>query len=103
MALCKLLLDRGADFNDNTGGTTALLAACEGDHPQIVQFLLEVGADVNSCDRFGWSLLQWTSKCGNKAVVRVLLENGANANDFNLRTKESSLEFETARSQQGII
>src|SRR5438270_370032 len=47
MAIIKALLDKGADANaKNRIGSTALMGAVSCCHPDVVQVLLERGADV---------------------------------------------------------
>lgn len=44
-----------------------------------VQALIETGEDLEQKDDYGWTALNWATGRGNLAVVRLLLEAGANA------------------------
>uniref|UniRef100_A0A914MRL2 SH3 domain-containing protein n=1 Tax=Meloidogyne incognita TaxID=6306 RepID=A0A914MRL2_MELIC len=61
----------------NSEGLTALhYAICASNH-DIVQFLVENGADVNALDVDGWTPLHCAASCGNLPMIRLLIEYGA--------------------------
>ena len=101
--IVELLLEWGADVNCPGGKYgSALIAASFGNHKEIVELLLEWGADVNfpgevnfySHEKYGTALIQaasYAGNCygsaltcasykGNKDIVQLLLEWGANVN-----------------------
>ena len=51
-----------------------------GGHPQIVQFLLQSGADKDLAGKDGTTTLMVTSQYGHLEVARCLLESGAKMN-----------------------
>ena len=55
----------------------ALQAASHHGHTEVVQLLLEHGADINAQGGCYGSALQAASRDGLEAVIRLLLENGA--------------------------
>jgi len=61
-------------------GWTLLMSACnsESDNPQLVQFLLKKGANVNAQNKDGWNALMWASAKGYISTCAILLEHGAN-------------------------
>jgi ankyrin repeat protein len=82
---------QGVDINavDNElAGRTALQAAMQQCHVEIVRFLLDHGANANELTRDGKSLLHWAVATGNAEIVRMLLEAGAevNAGDWENQT-----------------
>lgn len=76
--LVKLGLD--IDYKDNEG-YTSLLYASEKGHPEIVQELIENGANKEiQLYPFGWTPLIIASTEGHLDVVKILLEKGVNIN-----------------------
>ncbi|KAL7069875.1 hypothetical protein ACQ4LE_010880 [Meloidogyne hapla] len=57
----------------NKTGQTALHYACSKDHVQIVQELLDKGADINAPDERGATPLHRAASKGNKRTVNLLL------------------------------
>jgi len=87
------LIQQGVNVNvidPEFGHGTALVAASAEGHADIVQLLLESGADVNleSKSRFGYPIaLVAASAKGHVNIVQLLLESGA---DVNLKIEELS-------------
>ncbi|CAI7673662.1 unnamed protein product [Penicillium bialowiezense] len=79
--IVRLLLKEGAD--PSTGGnelsTPALAWALDYESDSIVRLLLEAGADPNGCDRHGETVLMAAAGNGNRAMVQLLLDKGADA------------------------
>lgn len=87
-ALVDLCLDRGADPNArNTAQDTPLIVAAASNHYEATQRLLEfrprpegdarIPADVNAARENGATALHFACTRGNEAMVRLLLEHGA--------------------------
>ncbi len=75
----RQLLDAGADsqlLDDD------ILAAAAIGNAEIVDFLIEKGADVNTKDD-SWTVLSSAAYHGHAGVVRLLLAKGADVNDSN--------------------
>ncbi len=70
--LVALLLSRGADA---TGHGVPLLVAMHGGHVEVMQMLLDHGADVNAKVGRGSTLLHET---GTPEMIKLLLAHGAN-------------------------
>ncbi|KAL1673724.1 ankyrin repeat-containing domain protein [Schizophyllum commune] len=56
-----------------------MLAACNN-HEDVVCLLLTKGADIDNCDKDGWTSLHWAVLLGQLSTARLLLERGANVN-----------------------
>jgi ankyrin repeat protein len=88
-SMLKQLLAKGADVNvKNDAGATALMWAAPS--LEKTQILLAKGADVNTrSDDLHTALMVAARKPGNVAVVKLLLEHGANTNP-NLKPETES-------------
>ena len=80
-------LDNGANINtrDDTGRTALSYAGADTfyhntGHNEIIEFLLENGADANIPDINGNTPLIWSITYSNLEFARILLENNANPN-----------------------
>ncbi|XP_050176379.1 LOW QUALITY PROTEIN: protein phosphatase 1 regulatory subunit 12C, partial [Myiozetetes cayanensis] len=63
----------------NADGISALHQACIDENMEVVQFLVESGADVNQADNEGWTPLHVAAACGCRHIAQYLLEHGADA------------------------
>ena len=76
----RLLLDRGAEANARSDeGQTPLLIAAAGhaNASAVVQLLLDHGADVKTTSPTGGTVLATAGFSGNKQLLELLLERGA--------------------------
>jgi ankyrin repeat protein len=82
LAIVQTLLDAGAEVNQNLSGEygNALHAAAERGNIEVVQILVDVGADVNAYGGKWGSALQAASGMGHKEIVLLLLQAGADVN-----------------------
>jgi ankyrin repeat protein len=64
-------------------GCSALYRACTANRPDMVQLLVDAGADVNLATADARSPLGVAAWYGYVGVVRVLLEAGAEVDTFN--------------------
>jgi len=79
----RLVIDCGVDPNILSElRFTSLFIALSSGHPEVVEFLLEHGADPNIKNNDGSTPLHYAAD--NSKVVEVLLEHGA---DLNIRDK----------------
>ena len=86
-AIITELLQRGADVHLKTevDGYTALHRACNEEHLQCAQLLLNSGSRLNEPDVFKWTPLIIAAMCGHHAIITELLQRGA---DVHLKTEE---------------
>jgi hypothetical protein len=81
----RLMVAMGADINTSTNGTYPLHIAIKSGSPEIVNFLISLGARVNTRYRNGVaSCLHLAVENGNLTMVSILLKHGANKNQRNL-------------------
>ena len=82
-ALAELAISHGYDVNTGRPGWPPLVVASRGDkgeHPEKIQALLELGADVNVRDYKGKTALHRAATAGFLGSMEVLLANGADIN-----------------------
>jgi len=77
-------------------GQTALMYAVSAGNTDIVQDLIELGADVNALTDEGWTALMFAAR-DNGDAIPVLLENGA---DAELENSEGRSAFDIALVNQ---
>jgi len=61
-------------------GNTALMACCERGHKEIVEFLLDNGAEIDKRARNGETALFWAVQECHLDIVSLLLQRGSNVN-----------------------
>ncbi|KAF6200969.1 hypothetical protein GE061_005416, partial [Apolygus lucorum] len=86
-AICCLILKIGCK----------LQRACIDDNLDLVEFLVEHGADVNKGDNEGWTPLHATASCGFISIAKYLIENGANVAAVN---NDGELPVDVAESDE---
>ncbi|XP_074990987.1 protein phosphatase 1 regulatory subunit 12C isoform X2 [Calonectris borealis] len=80
----------------NADGISALHQACIDENMEVVQFLVESGADVNQADNEGWTPLHVAASCGYRHIAQYLLEHGA---DVAAVTSDGELPLEVAEDE----
>jgi len=73
----RQLLDRGVDPNTMINGRTALHAACDEGHYDMVRLLIKYGADIDMVDSTGRSPLEIAILSQESDIAELLLRNGA--------------------------
>ena len=102
-AECKSLVRLGADLDirDQIYGGTAAIWASE-EHPEIVKFLHEKGADIHACDKYGDSCVMLAAKGGQLDLVKYLYNQGANIHVLD-KTGTSALMFAARKGHLDIV
>ncbi|XP_077313653.1 protein phosphatase 1 regulatory subunit 12C isoform X1 [Lithobates pipiens] len=62
----------------NTDGISALHQACIDENLEVVEFLVNHGANVNQADNEGWTPLHVAASCGYMEIAEYLLKYSAN-------------------------
>ena len=77
--MIRFLAKRGANVNHGakSGDQTALLSAIYGAHPEAVQALIELKADVNSKMKDGTTPLKAAQKGDQDDIIKLLKAAGA--------------------------
>jgi ankyrin repeat protein len=108
---CKALLDTDANLEaTNDIGYTPLIAAIEGDHEEVVEFLLKAGANINPevIDRMdvvglgGSFPLYSATRIENVAIIKRLIKHGAEI-DRTTPIGWSSLKCAALQGSLGIV
>lgn len=73
---------------------TAITAAAQDSHTEIIEWLIENGANVNSTDSYGASAIVYAADEENAELVKLLIENGA---DVNITSSGGSSALKYAR------
>ncbi len=99
LAKVKSALAAGVDVNSTTDyGATALFFACDRGNLEIVEVLLDNGADPNIKDTFYKATpMTWAQSKGHKEIIIRLLKNGGKGADAALIRAIASKDFEFAR------
>ncbi|HJQ37325.1 MAG TPA: ankyrin repeat domain-containing protein [Thermoanaerobaculia bacterium] len=74
----KLFVQAGYSVDSKSSGSPAIVSAAMFDHPHIVMYLIEAGADVNAVDDVNTTaLMRMAEKCEAVEAVEALLKAGA--------------------------
>lgn len=94
----QLLLEPGVDVNAYDGECTALHRAVYFDRPQAVEVLLKHKANPNLLHKNGVSPLVEAARKNLAQIIRMLLNNGANAKEpgllFNVMPRANAETFQ---------
>ncbi len=93
-----LLLDCGipVDVLDFSKGTPLMTASASYQlNPDVVNFLLSKGANINAQDRYGNTALHYAAHRGSLKLVQCFLSKGAK---LNIRSKDGSTPLDMANS-----
>ena len=71
-------LQNGSDVNAREFGKTPLMIAAMGNSPELINLLLEHGADINATDTFtGKTALGYAKEFNQKQIIKILQQHGA--------------------------
>ncbi|KAK7736026.1 hypothetical protein SLS63_003546 [Diaporthe eres] len=104
-AVVRLLLAHGADLNaiEPNRGRTPLLEAVAGGHEPVVRQLTDTGARVDAADMLGDTPLILATRQNSVAMVRILLEAGADPNVCDWRRGQTPLSLASEKGRDDIV
>ena len=105
MRLCMYLCKNRYSYLDlpTESGDTPLILAAMICHVDMVEYLLQCGVNVHACNEHGRSALLWAVLKDNEKTAKLLLENGANANEVYGKNRMSVLMYACACRHTKII
>ena len=92
LALCRTLIDKGADVNKT--GWTPLHYAATGGHLDVIRLLLDESAYIDAESPNGSTPLMMAAGYGSVSAVKLLLEEGA---DPTLKNQQGMSAWDFAR------
>jgi len=84
------------DQVDPITGRSAIFEACETGRNDLITFMISQGADINSIDRFGTSVLAATVRAGQPNTIRLLLNHSVDVGKV-LRNGSTALHVAAAQ------
>ncbi|XP_053317609.1 ankyrin repeat domain-containing protein 17 isoform X2 [Spea bombifrons] len=91
------------DAQTESNHDTALTLACAGGHEELVQTLLERGANIEHRDKKGFTPLILAATAGHVGVVEILLDSGADIEAQSERTKDTPLSLACSGGRQEVV
>ncbi|XP_069972992.1 putative ankyrin-containing lipoprotein Lxx09580 [Penaeus vannamei] len=82
-------LAAGANIDGFEGERTALTAAAEGGHYDVVEYLLDEGASIDLREKSKFTALMLAAQGGHLDVVRLLVERGADVTATKTQTNDA--------------
>ena len=98
----RVLVEQGADVNQDVGGMTPLHWASYWGNLETVDLLIDAGADPAVADDLGVTPLWTTAERGDVALARKLLDAGADPN-YALLSGETSVMTAARAGQTGLV
>lgn len=95
-------LSYGKEFKNKR--QTPLLWAAENGHQEIVQLLIEKGANIESKNsRYSQTPLLWAAENGHQEIVQLLVEKGADIESKDTSSGRTPLLWAARNGHQGIV
>ncbi|GAA4070255.1 ankyrin repeat domain-containing protein [Nonomuraea soli] len=96
------LLNRGADPGQAGPEGLPLCAAAAWDRVDVINRLIEAGADVNGTEADGWQPLLWAAANGNADAAQALIDAGASVAAANTGG-DTALTLAARRGALGVV
>ncbi|XP_051122739.1 uncharacterized protein LOC127245757 [Andrographis paniculata] len=104
LACLELLIKAGASVNTSAGGATPLHIAADGGSSDIINCLLQAGANPDAADEDGLKPIQVAAARGNRSAVEILFpvtSRLANVTEWSVDGIIQSLQHETQKKEGG--
>lgn len=92
---------RASLVKSNLNGATALHLAVHYQHLEIVELLIDAGANVNARTKTNWTPLHFAAHNGDREIAETLLLNGAKTNILS-DTKKTSLLIAIEKKNEDV-
>uniref|UniRef100_A0A1A9WY66 K Homology domain-containing protein n=1 Tax=Glossina brevipalpis TaxID=37001 RepID=A0A1A9WY66_9MUSC len=98
-------LDKTIDVDSETDSNhdTALTLACAGGHEELVELLINRGANIEHRDKKGFTPLILAATAGHEKVVDILLKHGADLEAQSERTKDTPLSLACSGGRYEVV
>lgn len=73
----KLLVENGANVKTKNKDQSVPMVRAVRATPETVKYLIDKGAEINSVNNFGESVLGYAKEAGNPEIIKILKEAGA--------------------------
>ncbi|XP_064212242.1 ankyrin repeat domain-containing protein 17 isoform X4 [Tribolium castaneum] len=91
------------DSKTDSNHDTALTLACAGGHEDLVDLLINRGADIEHRDKKGFTPLILAATAGHEKVVEVLLNHNADIEAQSERTKDTPLSLACSGGRYEVV
>ncbi|XP_068908725.1 ankyrin repeat domain-containing protein 17 isoform X12 [Tenebrio molitor] len=91
------------DSKTDSNHDTALTLACAGGHDDLVELLINRGADIEHRDKKGFTPLILAATAGHEKVVEVLLNHNADIEAQSERTKDTPLSLACSGGRYEVV
>lgn len=91
------------DSETDSNHDTALTLACSGGHEELVELLVNRGANIEHRDKKGFTPLILAATAGHHKVVSTLLKHGAEIEAQSERTKDTPLSFACSGGRYDVV
>ncbi|XP_044757341.1 ankyrin repeat and KH domain-containing protein 1 isoform X3 [Coccinella septempunctata] len=91
------------DSETESNHDTALTLACAGGHEELVELLLNRGADIEHRDKKGFTPLILAATAGHEKVVDILLNHNADIEAQSERTKDTPLSLACSGGRYEVV